>query len=164
MERSLSAQVMRLPSSFSLWPWPSFTPFHLVNFAFLHHNHPLEAWLKAWSCEILLPKVTRTSSLLFTSQTLGVWWFISWCSWDGIFLGIGFEWFCSMKVVHEGFVSMLGFVISIFHEVVKISWEKLGFWKFSVLINNMWLGCKVLKGNVVFEPLGEREWCCMVSF
>ena len=26
----------------------------------------------------------------------------------------------------------------------------------------MWLGCKVLKRNVVFEPLGEREMRCMV--
>jgi hypothetical protein len=29
--------------------------------------------------------------------------------------------FCFMKVVHEGLVSMLGFVISIFHEFVRIS-------------------------------------------
>ena len=34
---------------------------------------------------------------------------------------------CSMKVVHEGLVSMLGFVISISHEFVRISGEKLGF-------------------------------------
>jgi hypothetical protein len=29
--------------------------------------------------------------------------------------------FCFMKVVHESLVSMLGFVVSIFHELVKIS-------------------------------------------
>ena len=52
----------------------------------------------------------------------------------------------------------------VFHELVKISWEKLGFWFVYVLINYMRLCCKVLKRKVVFEPLDERETRCMVLF
>ena len=58
----------------------------------------------------------------------------------------------------------VGFVMFIFHELVKISWEKLGFWFDYVLINYMRLCCKVLKRKVVFEPLGGREMRCMVVF
>ena len=58
----------------------------------------------------------------------------------------------------------VGFVMFVFHELVKISWEKLGFWFGYVLINYMRLCCKVLKRKVVFEPLGGREMRCMVLF
>ena len=58
----------------------------------------------------------------------------------------------------------VGFVMFVFHELVKNLMRKVRVLVGYVLINNMRLSCKVLKRKVVFEPLGKREMRCMILF
>jgi hypothetical protein len=72
---------------------------------------------------------------------------------------------CSMKVVHEGLVSMLGFVISIFHEFVRISWElELGFLEKKYIDQEHELEFIFCENDVVFEPLNKMDIWFWVLF
>ena len=98
-----------------LFHFQSFTNFHF--FTFWSHfklgtsrGSYIEVFSKVtWSIPFsLLAKIMNFSGFLYYVHEMKL-------------LGIDS---CFMKVVHESLVSMLGFVISIFHELVRISWER----------------------------------------
>jgi hypothetical protein len=102
------------------------------------------------SCKESSPKVTRTSSFLFASQTLGVWWFISWCSWD--------------EIVRNWFL---------FHE--SCSWEfskhaRLCYFNFSWVGENLMrkivrvLERKFIDQEHEIEFIFLWKWCCPWAF
>ena len=49
------------------------------------------------------------------------------CSYEGLVRNVVFASFYFMKVVHESLVSMLGFVVFVFHELVKNLMRKVRF-------------------------------------
>ena len=96
--------------------------FHLPNlwsFAFLHHITWLEAWLKAWSCEILLPKVTKPIPYPCLAKILRELGFLCLCSWEEFHKNWFWMVFVSWKLFMRFREACVGFVMFVFHELVK---------------------------------------------